>query len=127
MAVGYIRLLGGRESCCQSLGREKLLPDFRRSQILRDGFISSEHRYIEPVGIEPKNFGKELETPRNDRFLEIVTQRPGPEHFEERGVAPVAHLIDILRPDTLLNVGQACPKGTAHPGGTERADAYLPW
>ena len=78
---------------------------------------------------------EEFEAELDGLFLEVVPQRPVPQHFEEGEVDGVAHLVDIPGADALLVVGEPLARGVLrslqvghqgmHPGGGEKTGGVI--
>src|SRR4051812_45902740 len=65
------------------------------------------HGDPEAVAGNRETFGDQLPGPGNSRFLEIISDREIAEHLEEGERTRVADLVDIRRPEALLDRGEA--------------------
>ena len=57
---------------------------------------------IEFFWIDSESMNEEVPDPSDLFFLEIVSERPIPEHFEKSRMTIISYLIDIDRTETLL-------------------------
>ena len=73
---------------------------------------------------------QEFVAPGQRFFFEVIAQRPVAQHLKKGQVRRVAHLVDIVGADALLEIGQAFAQGVrlaqqeghqrVHPGGGEQ-------
>ena len=84
-----------------------------RFLVERSIFVAGEHGHGQAVdrNIEVVLAGKEFETEFDGLILEIVTERPVAEHFEEGKMDGIADFIDIAGADAFLDVGEALSLG----------------
>ena len=72
---------------------------------------------VEPIRVdaEPALIREKLPRKRNGFLLKIIAERPVAEHFEERAVRRIAHLVDVACAQALLHVHQAHAFGVLFP------------
>ncbi len=68
--------------------------------------VTGEDGHVDPVGIQTDDVDQERPEHRDLLGLEIASQAPVSEHLEERGVAVVADLVDVLGANARLDVGE---------------------
>jgi hypothetical protein len=85
------------------------LPELGGLGVLGGIGVASEGGDSQLLGRDVQDLLQELVAPGDGLLLEVVAQRPVPEHLEERQVAGVPDLVDVARPDALLEVGEALP------------------
>ena len=74
--------------------------------------VAAEYGHIETALVETDHFGQEFPRPGDALFLEIVAERPVPEHFEHGVViGVVSHFLQVVvlarHAQTFLTVGHA--------------------
>src|ERR687889_545896 len=102
--------LAGRSPPVLALGQAEDLvfgyphihPESLRLEILGGVLVTLEDRDPEPFLGDAEVFGEELPGPGDRLLLEVVAEGEVPEHLEEREVALVAHLLDVLGTEALL-------------------------
>jgi len=87
---------------------EDFLPDFGGFGVFRDAvfLIADETSDVNPFRVEPDFFGQKLKIILNLFLFEVVAERPVAKHFENRGVARVANVFNILETHGRLAIGQ---------------------
>ena len=96
---------------------EPRLPDTDRFLVSRRIRIAFEngHEESERIDAEPVFARQEFERPTDRFLLEIIAQRPIPQHLEKSKVAVVADFFDIIGAQTLLRVCQPLAHGMRLP------------
>ncbi len=93
-----------------TLWQTLLLPKFNRLVIPRNPILTRKHRHIQIRRIKPQLRRQKFKAPSNRLRLEIIIQRPVPQHLKERQMCRVPHFINVARPHALLHVRQTLPR-----------------
>ena len=102
-----------RHFCINALFCKLFLPQFSRFNIFLNIIFRRTYktRYVQSLRIKTNFLSQKRPHPANLLFLKIVAQTPVSEHLKKRCMTIIANVVDVLRSQTRLRIGNSLTFG----------------
>ena len=102
-----------RHFCINALFCKLFLPQFSRFNIFLNIIFrrANKTRYIQSLRIKTNFLSQKRPHPANLLLLKIVAQAPVSKHLKKRCMAIIANVVDVLRSQTRLRIGNSLTFG----------------